>query len=109
MISMDELKPILEPLLEGRDDSATIIESIQGIDKEIPEPDFSAREAEINKAWNERYMKAFFGEKGKELDTEIPQDEVAEAASATDEIDGSEEITPENITIDDLFEEKIIE
>lgn len=109
MIDMNELKPILEPLLDGREDSATIIESIQGIDKEVPEPDFSAREAEINKAWNERYMKAFFGEKGADLSTEVPQDEVAEASAATDEIDGSEEITPENITIDDLFEEKIIE
>ncbi len=109
MINIDELKPILEPLLDGREDSATIIESIQGIDKEVPEPDFSAREAEINKAWNERYMKAFFGEKGADLSTEVPQDEVGEASAAVDEIDGSEEITPENITIDDLFEEKIIE
>ena len=109
MIDMNELKPILEPLMEGRDDSASIIESIQGIDRDIPEPDFSAREAEINKAWNERYMKAFFGEKGKDLSTEVPQDEVGEASAAADEIDGSEEITPENITIDDLFEEKIIE
>ena len=109
MISMDELKPILEPLIEGREDSASIIESIQGIDRPAEEPDFSAREAEINKSWNDRFMKAFFGEKGKELDTEIPKDEVVEASEATDEIDGSEEITPENITIDDLFEEKIIE
>lgn len=109
MINMDELKPILEPLLDGREDSASIIESIQGIDKEAPEPDFSEKEAAINKEWNDRFMKAFFGEKGKELDTEIPKDEVQEASDATDDLDGSDEVTPENITIDDLFEEKIIE
>ena len=109
MISMDELKPILEPLLDGREDSASIIESIQGIDKEAPEPDFSEREAAINKEWNDRFMKAFFGEKGKELDTEIPKDEVQEASDATDDLDGPDEVTPENITIEDLFEKEIIE
>lgn len=109
MINMDELKPILEPLLDGREDSASIIESIQGIDKEAPEPDFSEREAAINKEWNDRFMKAFFGEKGKELGTEIPKDEVQEASDATDDLDGSDEVTPENITIEDLFEKEIIE
>lgn len=100
MIDMNELKPILEPLLSEREDSADIIESIQGIDREPEAPDFSAREAEINKSWNDRFMKAFFGEKGVDLDTEIPQGDVGD-----DAVDQSAD--PEEISISDiLLEEK---
>lgn len=58
MIKLDELKPILEPLLEGREDAADIIESITAIDVEVV--DNSEEIARINKEWNDRYMKAFF-------------------------------------------------
>lgn len=97
MISMDELKPILEPILSEREDSATIIESIQGIDKPAEEPDYTAHDAEINKAWNERFMKAFFGEKGGDLKTEVPQGEVDET---------EDEVTAEDIGIDDILKEE---
>lgn len=97
MISMDELKPILEPILSEREDSATIIESIQGIDKPAEEPDYTAHDAEINKAWNERFMKAFFGEKGGDLNTEVPQGEVDETV---------DEVTAEDIGIDDILKEE---
>lgn len=98
MISMDELKPILEPILSEREDSATIIESIQGIDKPAEEPDYTAHDAEINKAWNERFMKAFFGEKGGDLKTEVPQDEVDNGTV--------DEVTAEDIGIDDILKEE---
>ena len=98
MIKMDELKPILEPLLEGREDSATIIESINGIDREPDPPDFSEREKELNKSWNERFMKAFFGEKGENMNTEVPADD-----SVVDDED--EEIDGEDIAITDILTE----
>lgn len=97
MIKMDELKPILEPLLEGREDSATIIESINGIDREPDPPDFSEREKELNKSWNDRFMKAFFGEKGENMKTELPED--SDGDDEDDEIDG------EDIAITDILKE----
>ena len=99
MIKMDELKPILEPLLEGREDSATIIESISGIDREPDPPDFSEREKELNKSWNDRFMKAFFGEKGENMNTEVPTDDSVVGEDAVEEIDG------EDIAITDILTE----
>ena len=98
MIKIDELKPILEPLLEGREDSATIIESINGIDREPDPPDFSEREKELNKSWNDRFMKAFFGEKGENMTTEVPKEDSV-VDDADDEIDG------EDIAITDILTE----
>ena len=97
MIKMDELKPILEPLLEGREDSATIIESINGIDREPDPPDFSEREKELNKSWNDRFMKAFFGEKGENMDTKIPKEDSV--------VDDDDEIDGEDIAIKDILKE----
>lgn len=99
MIKMDELKPILEPLLEGREDSAAIIESINGIDREPDPPDFSEREKELNKSWNDRFMKAFFGEKGADMNTDVPTDDSVVDEDAVEEIDG------EDIAITDILSE----
>lgn len=99
MIKMDELKPILELLLEGREDSATIIESINEIDREPGPPDFSEREKELNKSWNDRFMKAFFGEKGENMETEIPK------GSVEDDDDDDDEIDDEDIAIKDILKE----
>lgn len=99
MIKMDELKPILEPLLEGREDSAAIIESISEIDREPDPPDFSEREKELNKSWNDRFMKAFFGEKGENMNTEVPADDSVVDEDAVEEIDG------EDIAITDILTE----
>ena len=99
MIKMDELKPILEPLLEGREDSATIIESISGIDREPDPPDFTEREKELNKSWNDRFMKAFFGEKGENMNTEVPKDDSVVDDDTVEEIDG------EDIAITDILTE----
>lgn len=99
MIKMEELKPILEPLLEGREDSAAIIESISEIDREPDTPDFSEREKELNKSWNDRFMKAFFGEKGEDMNTEVPTDDSVVDEDAVEEIDG------EDIAITDILTE----
>ena len=121
MIILEDLKPIIEPLLEGREDSAEVIEQIMSIDKEV-ESDQAQIDA-LNAEWQtklddaiaeakqdkeESIKRIFFGEKADELTGDIPQDDtgaIEEISEGSDE----EEITGENITIDDLFEEKIVE
>lgn len=96
MINMEELKPIMEGLLEGREDAADYIEKIQALDKPV-EVDRSEIDA-LNASWNDRFKAAFFGPKGDDL-TGSPDETPAEGAPETE--DGG----MEDITIDDLFEE----
>ena len=96
MIELNELKPILGELLEGREDGADYIDRITGLDKEV-EVDRSEIDA-LNKSWNDRYMATFFGPKAEDLTGEALQTP-AEGAP-TDEDGGMEDIT-----IDDLFTE----
>jgi len=96
MINMDELKPILEGLLEGREDSADVIEQITGLDKPV-EVDRSEIDA-LNASWNDRFKKAFFGEKAADISEEIPSVPEAEAPA-------EEEVEEENLTYDNLFTE----
>lgn len=93
MINLDELKPILEGLLEGRDDSADIIEQVNSLDKEV-EVDRSEIDA-LNASWNDRFKKAFFGEKADDVNEEIP------SISETDDVE--EEAPEEALTYDNLF------
>ena len=95
MINMDELKPILEGLIEGRKDAADIIEQISALDKDV-EIDRSEIDA-LNASWNDRFMKAFFGEKADDISEEIPK--IPEADEKVEE----EEV--EELTYDNLFEE----
>lgn len=97
MINLDELKPILEGLLEGREDSADVIEQITGLDKPV-EVDRSEIDA-LNASWNDRFKKAFFGEKGADIDESIPDVPAAESEIPED---GIEE---EDLTYDNLFTE----
>lgn len=60
MIVMEELKPILEPLL-NEENSADIIGRIQEIDREV---DNSAEVERINKEWNQKFKDAFLSGKG---------------------------------------------
>lgn len=109
MINLDELKPILEPLLEGREDAATVIESIASLDKPV-EVDRSEIDA-LNASWNDRFKAAFFGAKAADLDGE-PTDYSSSGSDGAEGTEGqadSEEVTGENITIDDLFNENIVE
>ena len=99
MINMDELKPILEGLVEGREDAADIIEQVMGLDKEV-EVDRSEIDA-LNASWNERFKKTFFGERADDLKDEVPKDEVKEEVK--EEID--EDYDGEDLTYDKLFAE----
>lgn len=100
MINLDELKPIVEELLDGREDGADYVDRISALDKPA-EVDRSEIDA-LNKSWNERYMKAFFGGKAEDL-TGKPLTEPAEGAPDGEE--GGED-KMEQISIDDLFTEK---
>lgn len=102
MINLDELKPILEPLLTGREDAASVIESIQGIDKEV-ENDQAKIDA-LNKSWNDRYLAAFFGNKKAEILSDgagvtiedAPADEIESPAEESE--DPAETISVDDIT-----------
>lgn len=97
MIMLDELKPILEGLLEGREDSAEVIEQIAGLDRVDDRIDRSELDA-LNASWNERFKKAFFGEKAESIDETIPKvEEVKEEVK--EDYDG------EDLKYEDLFTE----
>lgn len=96
MINLEELKPILSELLDGRDDSADYIERVSGLDKEV-EVDRSEIDA-LNASWNDRFKKAFFGEKGASMDESIPKVEEVKDETVDENYDG------EDLTYDKLFE-----
>lgn len=96
MINMEELKPILEGLLEGREDAADVIEQVAVLDKPV-EVDRSEIDA-LNASWNDRFKKAFFGEKAADISEEIPS--IPEADETVDDTD-----VEEVLTYDNLFEE----
>lgn len=116
MIILEDLKPILEPILDGRDDSTEIIEQVMAIDKPMnAEPvDVEA----INAEWQEKMdtalaeakadkeetiKKLFFG--SQDVDTSIP-DAIDEGAVDEEKDDGTYD--PETVTIDELFEKQLI-
>lgn len=122
MIILEELKPILEPLLDGRDDSVEVMEKVIDIDKEATadhaeierinaewQTKLDAAIEEAKKDKEETIKRMFFGPKGDYMDTTIPT--VTETETKTEMVGNpdTEEVTGENITIDDLFEEKIID
>lgn len=121
MIILEELKPIIEPLLEGREDSADVIEQIMSIDKEVDvdqekidglnaewQTKLDDAMAEAAKDKEESIKRIFFGEKADELTGDVPNNDTGSIEEISDGT-AEDEVTGENITIDDLFEEKIIE
>lgn len=107
MINLEELKPILEMLVEGRDDSASIIEQVQGIDREIEDAQTKIDEAvaeataKLNAEWNDRYMKAFFGDKAETMSPEAVDTPADEPNDIVDEdVDEYADIP----TVDEIIE-----
>ena len=111
MIKMDNLKPILETLLDGRDDAADVIEQIMGIDEDTSDvealtsqvADLTAQIEKLNAdmtakdtEYSDNIKKLFFGEKADTIYESIP--EVKE-----------DEVKAEYISIDDLFETDNVE
>lgn len=84
MINIDELKPIIEPLLTD-ENSAEVIEAIQAIDREV-EVDQKAID-DLNASWNERFKKAFFGDGSAEGQAEAQADETEDAGVQAEEED----------------------
>lgn len=102
MIDIDDLRPILQPLVEGRDDAADVLESITGIDHEVSGPStddidaaVAAARAEEKAAFNSRYAAAFFGGT-----TGAPaEDNTEDDDSTVDEAEGFDE----DITMADVI------
>lgn len=95
MISLEELKPILEPLLTA-ENSADIISQIQAIDKPS-EVNIEEVEKKLNAEWNEKFKKAFLENKGVPETPQTPSQD-----DAKNETEDKEE--PEKPkTFDDLF------
>ena len=112
MIVLEELKAVLEPLIADKENAADIIDSVTALDKEVPAVEkvidqeaIDAAVAAKDKEWNDRYMKAFFGDKAETMSTEVP--EVPEVPD--EEPTSNEEEELENMTVEKLFEDKIIE
>ena len=110
MIKMDNLKPILEKLLDGRDDAADVIEQVMGIDEDTSDvealtsqvADLTSQIEQLNAdmtakdtEYSDKIKKLFFGEKADTIDESIPEVE--------------DEVKAEDISIDDLFEADSIE
>ena len=106
MIKMDNLKPILETLLDGRDDAAYVIEQVMGIDEDTSDvealtsqvADLTSQIEQLNAditakdtEYSDKIKKLFFGEKADTIDESIPEVE-------------EDEVKAEDISIDDLFE-----
>ena len=111
MIKMDNLKPILETLLDGRDDAADVIEQVMGIDEDTSDvealtsqvADLTAQIEKLNAdmtakdtEYSDKIKKLFFGEKADTIDESIPEME-------------DDEVKAEDISIDDLFESDNVE
>ena len=111
MIKMDNLKPILQNLLDGRDDAADVIEQVMGIDEDTSDvealtskvADLTAQIEKLNAdmtakdtEYSDKIKKLFFGEKADTIDESIPEME-------------DDEVKAEDISIDDLFEADNVE
>ena len=111
MIKSDNLKPILETLLDGRDDAADVIEQVMGIDEDTSDvealtsqvADLTAQIEKLNAdmtakdtEYSDKIKKLFFGEKADTIDESIPETE-------------DDEVKAEDISIDDLFESDNVE
>lgn len=60
MIVMDELKPILEPLIND-ENAADIIAAIQAIDTHTAESEVKAAVDAANAEWGRKFKETFFG------------------------------------------------
>ena len=104
--------------------AASIIAQVQALDRPV-ETD-QAQIDSLNAEWqskmdtaladaakekDEAIKRIFFGaEKAEQLDSGIPEvPEVAPTEGMVGDLENKEEVTGENITIDDLFSEKIVE
>ena len=111
MIKMDNLKPILEKLLDGRDDAADVIEQVMGIDEDASDvealtsqvADLTAQIEQLNAdmtakdtEYSDKIKKLFCGEKADTIDESIPEME-------------EDKVKAEEISIDDLFEADDVE
>lgn len=101
MIDMNDLKPILQPLLND-ENTASVIESITAIDKD----DYVSKTEidKINKEWNDRYTKTFFG--GTPITESVANTNVSDPIVTTEASTNEVVEEKEPTTYDDLFKEE---
>lgn len=103
MIVLDELKPVLEEILTGRDDIADVIDRVASLDKAEDESKLESAiadaVAENDKKWNERYMQTFFGKHADNMDYEVPREEVK--VEVKEEIPEDTEYKYEDLWVED--------
>ena len=107
---LDDIKPILQPLLEGREDSGSIIEQLQALESADAESvslvdheaSLASIRAELTDDFNKR-MEATFFSASQPIAATPAETVLVEAESAEGTI--VEEDLAETITTDDLFKE----
>lgn len=83
MIDLNELKPVLEPLLG--DDAADVIDQITALDTHNTDSDVKEAVDKVNAEWQERYRNAFFhGDAAQPTQPATPKD--PDPAPPTDEV-----------------------
>ena len=97
MINLEELKPILEPLLT-EENSADVISQIQAIDRSVEDTSEEIKK-QLNAEWNEKFKKAFLENAGVPETKSSNPDEPSSADPNTSDIE--EPSKPK--TFDDLF------
>lgn len=110
MIKREDLEPIMAPFLND-ENSASVVESLAAIDI-YPEADVNKSEwekekeaeiAKINKEWNDRFLKTFFG--GKNEAAQVLAQESAQGNKEEDYVSPNEE-AEEVFDIDSLLYKK---
>ena len=87
MITMDELKPILEPLVSD-ENAADVIAAVQAIDTHTVDSEVQAAVDATNKEWGRKFKETFFGGNTADLEPDPEPDPEPDA---------------EDVTLDDLI------
>lgn len=87
MITMEELKPILEPLVND-ENAADIIAAVQAIDTHTVDSEVEAAVAAANAEWGRKFKETFFGGPSTDPEPEPEPDPEPDA---------------EDVTLDDLI------
>lgn len=90
MILLDELKPILEPLLSD-ENAADVIAAIQAVDTHTVDSEVKAAVDAANAEWGKKFKDTFFGKASADDAPDEPDEEPGEEPDA------------EDVTLDDLI------
>lgn len=83
MITMDELKPILEPLVSD-ENAADVIAAVQAIDTHTVDSEVQAAVDAANAEWGRKFKETFFGGNAADPDPEPDPEPDAEDVTLDD-------------------------